>query len=315
MTDQKPLIILTGPTAVGKTALSISLAKAINGEVVSADSMQVYRHMDIGTAKISQEEMGGIPHHLIDILEPTQDFNVTLFQTYARTCVDEILKRGHIPIVVGGTGFYIQALLYDIDFIGEDDSDIRSKYETLLEEKGAHYLHKQLQKVDPTSAEIIHENNHKRMIRALEFYERNKSPISVHNQTERSREAAYHSGYFVLTDDRQTLYERIDRRVDQMMEAGLYEEVLSLKNMGCTEGMTAMQGIGYRELMMHFRGELTREEAVSKIKLDSRHFAKRQLTWFRREKGVIWIDKRFCPAEDEQLSFILTTCREKGILS
>lgn len=315
MTDQKPLIILTGPTAVGKTALSISLAKAINGEVVSADSMQVYRHMDIGTAKISQEEMGDIPHHLIDILEPTQDFNVTLFQAYARTCVYEILKRGHIPIVVGGTGFYIQALLYDIDFIGEDDSDIRSKYETLLEEKGAHYLHMQLQKVDPASAEIIHENNHKRMIRALEFYERNKSPISVHNQTERSREAAYHSGYFVLTDDRQTLYERIDRRVDQMMEAGLYDEVLSLKNMGCTEGMTAMQGIGYRELMMHFRGELTREEAVSKIKLDSRHFAKRQLTWFRREKDVIWIDKRSCPAEDEQLSFILTTCREKGILS
>lgn len=316
MTEKKPLVILTGPTAVGKTALSIKLASEIGGEIISADSMQVYRQMDIGSAKIKPEEMGGIPHHLIDILEPEQEFNVCLFEKLALEAMEQIYERGHIPVVVGGTGFYIQALLYQIDFTEEEtDTAFRDKLWRLGEEKGNHYLHELLRKVDPESAEEIHENNRKRVIRALEFYENSGKPISTHNKEQRQKTSAYNSCYFVLTDDRKKLYERIESRVDQMLSKGLVDEVRTLKERGCNASMVSMQGLGYKEILEYLDGRCSLLEAVEKIKKETRHFAKRQLTWFRREKDVIWLDKQaFAYDEDAVLSCILENLRKKEII-
>ena len=299
---KKPLIILTGPTAVGKTELSIKLAKAVNGEIVSADSMQVYKEMDIGTAKITNEEMQGVPHHLIDILEPKDEFNVFLFQSLARQAIKEISSRGNIPIVVGGTGFYIQALLYDIAFEGEEDhSEIRRRLEQEADEKGLDALYSQLCLVDPRSAEAIHPHNRKRLIRALEFYRLNGYPISRHNEREREKKSPYDFSYFVITDERSRLYQKIEERVDHMIEEGLVPEVQRLKEMGCDRNMVSMQGLGYKEIMDFLDGSCTLEEAVLRIKQDTRHFAKRQLTWFRRERDVIWIDKSIYGSGTEQL--------------
>lgn len=316
MTEKKPLVILTGPTAVGKTALSIKLASEIGGEIISADSMQVYRQMDIGSAKIKLEEMGGIPHHLIDILEPEEEFNVCLFEKLALEAMEQIYERGHIPVVVGGTGFYIQALLYQIDFTEEEtDTAYRDKLWQLGEEKGNHYLHELLRKVDPESAEEIHENNRKRVIRALEFYENCGKPISTHNKEQRQKTSAYNSCYFVLTDDRKKLYERIESRVDQMLSKGLVDEVRTLKERGCNASMVSMQGLGYKEILEYLDGRCSLLEAVEKIKKETRHFAKRQLTWFRREKDVIWLDKQaFAYDEDAVLSCILENLRKKEII-
>lgn len=316
MTEKKPLVILTGPTAVGKTALSIKLASEIGGEIISADSMQVYRQMDIGSAKIKPEEMDGIPHHLIDILEPEEEFNVCLFEKLALEAMEQIYERGHIPVVVGGTGFYIQALLYQIDFTEEEtDTAFRDKLWQLGEEKGNHYLHELLRKVDPESAEEIHENNRKRVIRALEFYENSGKPISTHNKEQRQKTSAYNSCYFVLTDDRKKLYERIESRVDQMLSKGLVDEVRTLKERGCNASMVSMQGLGYKEILEYLDGRCSLLEAVEKIKKETRHFAKRQLTWFRREKDVIWLDKQaFAYDEDAILSCILENLRKKEII-
>lgn len=287
---KKPLIVLTGPTAVGKTALSIQLAKALNGEIVSADSMQVYRHMDIGSAKVTKAEMDGVPHHLIDVLDPAEAFNVTIFQHMARQAVEEIYSRGHIPILAGGTGFYIQALLYDIDFKENDGNDrIRRELERLGEEQGNEYLHSQLAAIDPESARLIHANNRKRVIRAIEYYRMTGEPISIHNQSEREKESPYRFYYYVLNCERSLLYERIDRRVDLMMEQGLIEEVEALKRRGCVRGMVSMQGLGYKEILDYLDGICTLEEAVYTLKRDTRHFAKRQLTWFKRERDVRWL--------------------------
>ena len=309
MSQKNKLIILTGPTAVGKTALSIELAKKIHGEIISADSMQIYKYMDIGSAKIRPEEMQGIPHHLIDVLMPEDEFNVFRFQELAKQALEGIYKRGNVPVVVGGTGFYIQALLYDINFASEKDHfSIRSHLESVAAEKGNVYLHEQLREVDPVSAEIIHPNNQKRIIRALEFYELNGIPISEHNKTEREKHAAYDSCYFVLNDDRKRIYQRIDERVDQMLEDGLVEEVLKLKKMGYHRNMVSMQGLGYKEIFSYLEGDCSLEEAVYLIKRDTRHFAKRQLTWFRREKNVIWIDK---PAFDYDNQKILEYMMEQ----
>lgn len=300
--DKNKLIVLAGPTAVGKTALSILLAKRIGGEIISADSMQVYRHMDIGSAKITASEMEGVPHHLIDILEPTEEFNVFLFQSLARQAIKEISSRGNIPIVVGGTGFYIQALLYDIAFEGEEDhSEIRSRLEREADEKGLDALYSQLCLVDPRSAEVIHPHNRKRLIRALEFYRLNGYPISRHNEREREKKSPYDFSYFVITDERSRLYQKIEERVDHMIEEGLVPEVQRLKEMGCDRNMVSMQGLGYKEIMDFLDGSSTLEEAVLRIKQDTRHFAKRQLTWFRRERDVIWIDKSIYGTEAEQL--------------
>lgn len=268
---KKPLIILTGPTAVGKTKASIGLAKAVDGEIISADSMQVYRHMDIGSAKIKPEEMEGIPHHLIDVLEPDDEFHVVKFQQLAKKAMREIWERGHIPIVTGGTGFYIQALLYDIDFDENEKEDAcRKELEAYAKEHGAEALHEKLAFVDPASAEMIHPNNIKRVIRALEFYEQTGKRISEHNETQRQRESPYAFAYFVLTDDRAHLYERINRRVDQMIEEGLVNEVQALKDKGYTKQLVSMQGLGYKEILDYLDGNCTLEEAIYTIKRDTR---------------------------------------------
>jgi tRNA dimethylallyltransferase len=287
---KKPLIILTGPTAVGKTSLSIKLAKAVGGEIISADSMQVYRHMDIGSAKVTVEEMDGVPHHLIDVLDPKEDFNVMHFQKLAKEAMNGIYARGRVPIVVGGTGFYIQALLYDIDFTeNEDDTGIREELERLGEEKGSEYLHELLRGIDPESAEAIHANNRKRVIRAIEFYRLTGQKISEHNKQEHEKMSPYDFYYYVLTCDRELLYERIEQRIDQMLEQGLVDEVKKLKEMGCSRGLTSMQGLGYKEILDYLDGSCTLDEAVYILKRDTRHFAKRQLTWFKRERDVRWL--------------------------
>lgn len=286
-TNKRPLVILTGPTAVGKTAASIGLAKAIGGEIISADSMQVYKEMDIGSAKIRPEEMDGVPHHLVDVLDPSEDFNVVLFQQMAKEAMKGIYQRGHIPIVVGGTGFYIQALLYDIDFTENNaDTAYREELEALAKNQGAEYLHEMLEKVDPESAEQIHFHNIKRVIRALEYYEQTGEKISAHNEAERAKTSPYHFFYYVLNTDRTVLYERIEKRIDEMMEEGLVEEVRQLQAMGCRRDSVAMQGLGYKEILAYLNGEMSLETAVNILKRDTRHFAKRQLTWFRRERDV-----------------------------
>ena len=288
---KKPMIILTGPTAVGKTDLSIQLAKVINGEIISADSMQVYRHMDIGSAKVTPEEMDGVPHRLIDVLEPEEEFNVVVFQKLAKEALTGIYERGHIPIIVGGTGFYIQALLYDIDFTENDgDTAIRRELEKLAQTQGAGCLHQMLQEIDPESAAGIHQNNVKRVIRAIEFYRQTGKKISLHNEQEREKQSPYQFLYYVLDTDRKILYERIDRRVDLMMEHGLVDEVKHLADMGCTRDMVSMQGLGYKEILDYLSGEIPLEEAVYILKRDTRHFAKRQITWFKRERDVRWLE-------------------------
>ena len=313
---KRPMIILAGPTAVGKTAASIRLAKAVGGEIISADSMQVYRHMDIGSAKIRPEEMEGVPHYLLDVLEPEEDFNVVRFQQMAKAAAEEIYARGRIPIAAGGTGFYIQALLYDIDFTENDgDSSFRRKLEKTAEEKGGEYLHSLLQEADPEAALQIHPHNIKRMIRALEFHHQTGGKISEHNETEREKESPYNFAYFVLTDDRSRLYDRIDRRVDLMMEEGLLDEVRFLKERGVRRDSTAMQGLGYKELYAFLDGEYPLEEAVRIIKRDTRHFAKRQLTWFKRERDVIWADKSVIGQDDDAvIDFILKELKNRGII-
>jgi tRNA dimethylallyltransferase len=315
--NQKPMIILTGPTAVGKSALSVELAKKINGAVISADSMQVYRHMDIGSAKIMPEEMQGITHYMIDELEPDEEFHVVRFTTMAKEYLKEIYAAGKIPIIAGGTGFYIQALLYDIDFTEQQcDEAYRRQLEEQAKEHGAGYLHEMLRKVDPASAEAIHANNVKRVIRALEFYHLSGQKISEHNETERQKQSPYNFAYFVLNDERAKLYERIDKRVDAMIEAGLVNEVQKLKDMGCSREMVSMQGLGYKEILAYLDGEYTLEEAVYIIKRETRHFAKRQLTWFKRERDVIWIDKQTFGYDDVAiLTDMISILQEKEIIS
>ena len=313
---KRPLVILTGPTAVGKTALSIALAKEIGGEIISADSMQVYRRMDIGSAKITPEEMAGVPHHLIDVLEPDQEFNVVVFQKLAKRAVADIYSRGHIPVVVGGTGFYIQALVYDIDFTENDeDTALRRSLEELARREGAEALYERLRAVDPESCESIHANNIKRVIRAIEFYEKTGKKISDHNREQRQNDSPYNVAYFVLNDDRERIYERINERVDLMMAQGLTEEVRALRESGCRKDMVSMQGLGYKELLSYLEGERSLEEAVYLIKRDTRHFAKRQLTWFRREKEVIWIEKNVFDRDSQKmLEFMQDFLHEKGII-
>ena len=314
---KRPLIILTGPTAVGKTKASIGLAKAVGGEIISADSMQVYKHMDIGSAKIRKEEMDGVKHYLVDVLEPDEEFHVVRFQQMAKQAMEEIYAKGKIPIVVGGTGFYIQALLYDIDFSKEEeDTSYRESLEKLAKEKGADCLHDMLKEVDPKAAEDIHANNVKRVIRALEFFKQTGTKISEHNEQERQKTSPYNAAYFVLTDERAKLYERIDRRVDQMVEEGLVEEVMKLKDMGMTKDMVSMQGLGYKEILWYLDGDMSLDEAVYIIKRDTRHFAKRQITWFKRERDVIWLDKQdFDYDEDKIRDRILDILKEKDIIN
>ncbi len=298
------LIIIAGPTATGKSDAAVALSKAIGGEVISADSVQVYKGLDIGSAKITKEEMQGIPHHLIDVLEPEEPFNITIFQHMAKEAMKGIYERGHIPVICGGTGFYIQSVLYDIEFTAED-TDMSYRHE--LEKKSTEELYAMLKEVDPDSCETIHANNIKRVIRALEFYHETGYPISAHNAEQRSRKPAYDAHFFVLTDDRAKLYERIDARVDKMIAAGLVDEVRALKERGVPRMSTAMQGLGYKEIYDHLAGECSLDEAIYKIKRDSRHFAKRQITWFKREPDAIWIDRSiFTDPSREIVEFMLS---------
>ncbi len=312
----KKLIILTGPTAVGKTELSVKLAKQIDGEIISADSIQVYKHMDIGSAKIKKEEMGGIKHYLIDEFNPDEPFNVHIFQQKAKQYIDEIYSKNKIPILVGGTGFYIQSVLYDIHFedTGEDTL-YRQQLESLAKEKGNQYLHHLLQEKDPESAKNIHYNNTKRIIRALEYYRDTGSPISEHNRIQRQNTSPYNFAYFVLNDDRKQLYSRINQRVETMINEGLYSEVEHLLSMGYGPDLVSMQGIGYKEMIMCIRGEITQKEAQELIQKNTRHFAKRQLTWFRREKDVIMLDYRhFQHDKSKLLDEMLMILKKRNII-
>ena len=302
----KDLIVLTGPTAVGKTSLSIDLAKAVDGEIISADSMQVYKYMNIGTAKITEEEKCGIPHFLIDELEPDEEFNVTIFKNKVMGYIKDIKSRGKVPIIVGGTGFYIQSVIYDINFNEYgDDSNVRKKYEAMAETLGKSELHKKLALVDREYADSVSENNVKKVVRALTFFEMTGEKLSEHNKRERERSSPFDFAYFVLTMDRKKLYDRIDKRVDLMFDMGLVDEVKALMAKGYDKSLVSMQGIGYKEVIDYLNGKTSLEECIDIIKRDTRHFAKRQLTWFKREKVVTYIDKDEFGTEDKCLKEML----------
>lgn len=311
MEEKKPLVIIGGATGVGKTAASVRLAGNIGGEIISADSMQVYKGMDIGTAKISPEETMGIPHYLIDVAEPDFDYNVFEFKKMSRQCIEDIYSRGKIPIIVGGTGFYIQSVLYDIDFSSEDEG---GEYRKELEALDTDIIYERLKNIDPKSAEAIHKNNRKRVIRALEFYHNTGSLISEHNEEQRQKDSPYNYVYFILNRDRSVVYERIEKRVDKMIEEGLEAEVRGLLDSGLSKDAVSMQGLGYKEMASYINGEISLEEAIYLIKLNTRHFAKRQLTWFRREKETVWVDldglKDECEAADKMTEIL----KERGIV-
>lgn len=310
------LIILTGPTAVGKTELSIALAKRIHGEIISADSIQVYKGMNIGSAKITEEEMQGVKHYLIDVLDPKDAFNVHVFQKMAKEAVLEIQKKGKTPIIVGGTGFYIQALLYDIHFDETDDEhEYRKELEQIASDKGNEYLYQMLKDIDPVSAKEIHFNNTKRVIRALEYYHDTGKTISSHNCEQRENQSPYHFAYFVLNDKRELLYQRIEKRVDNMLKNGLVEEVKGLLAHGCDAGMVSMQGIGYKEVVNHLENNVSLEDTAELIKKNTRHFAKRQLTWFRREKDVCIINiDEFEYKQERILAEMLMNLKKRNII-
>ena len=305
----KDLIVLTGPTAVGKTTLSIALAKAVGGEIISADSMQVYKYMNIGTAKITEDEKCGIPHFMMDELEPDEEFNVTIFKNKVMNYIKEIKDRGKIPIIVGGTGFYIQSVIYDINFNEYgDDSQVRKKYEEMAENSGKSKLHSKLAEVDKEYADSVSENNVKKVVRALSFFEMTGEKLSEHNKRERERSSPFDFAYFVLTMDRKKLYERIDKRVELMFEMGLVGEVRNLMKRGYDKSLVSMQGIGYKEVIDYLTGKTGFDDCIDIIKRDTRHFAKRQLTWFKREKVVNYIDKDIFTTEEDCLKEMLRVC-------
>lgn len=312
---QKPLIILTGPTAVGKTETSIELAKAVNGEIISADSIQIYRHMDIGSAKITKEEMRGVPHHLIDELNPDEEFNVVVFQKLAHRAMEQIYQNGRIPILTGGTGFYIQSVLYGIDFDKtQSDASYREELTQFAEAYGAQALHNRLREVDEEAAQAIHPNNIRRTIRALEYYHQTGEKISNHNEEQRKKTAPYRFAYFILERDRSVLYQRINLRVEQMLEKGLLQEVEKLLSMGYKRTLVSMQGLGYKEAAAYLSGEITYEQMEETIKQSTRHFAKRQLTWFRREPETEWIRMEDYPDTIHLTKALIKRLEEKQIL-
>ena len=314
--NKEPLVIISGPTASGKSDLSIKLAKLIDGEIISADSMQVYKGMDIGSAKITEDEMCGVKHYLIDVLDPKDDFNIYYFKEEAKKAFDEIRSKGKIPIIVGGPGFYIQGFLYDIDFCESEGENLplRDELTEISKEKGSKALHDMLKVLDPKAAEAIHENNVKRVIRAIEFYKETGKSITDHNEEMRKRSSPYNFAYFCLTRNRKELYERIDRRVDKMIEEGLVEEVKRLKETGLSKDNHSMLGLGYKEILDHLDKKISLEEAIYIIKRDTRHFAKKQLTWSRREKDVITVDRDDFPSDGDILSFITGILKEKEII-
>jgi len=302
------LTVLAGPTAAGKTELSLKLAKRLNAEIISADSIQVYKHMDIGSAKIPEREMEGVPHHLIDFLEPTESFDVAGFVSRAKAAIKDIRSRGRLPLIVGGTGFYLHALIYDNDFSdGASDPEYRAELEKEALDP-ANDLYERLRLIDPASCDAIPPGNVKRVIRALEYFHVTGERISDHNKKEREKESPYDLKFFVLTLPRKILYERINRRVDIMLEKGLFEETRNLIDMGVKPEMTSMQGLGYKQAYLYLTGKYTKDEAIDAIKKETRHFAKRQLTWFRKEKKAVFIDKSCFSSDEEIIDYILSDC-------
>lgn len=286
-----PVVVIAGPTGVGKTATSIEVAKRTNGEIISADSMQIYRGMDIGTAKVTQDEMQGVPHHMINIVDPSENFSVYRFVSECKKAVADISSRGKLPIIAGGTGLYIDSFLNDIDFTKvHSDEEYRTYLASLASQKGNEYVHDMLRQVDSESAEKIHPNNLKRVIRALEYHKVTQSTISSHNEETKKKPSPYNCAYICLTRNRDELYERIDKRVDVMLSMGLVDEVKSLISSGVSTECTSMQALGYKEIADCLSGKLTLDEAVDIIKRDSRRYAKRQLTWFRRKTDAVWIN-------------------------
>ena len=315
MNSKPPLIILSGPTAVGKTALSVEFARAHDLEIISADSAQVYKGMDIGTAKITEEEKKGVPHYLIDVCDRSEDYSAFMFSEMANECIDIIRSHGKIPFVVGGTGFYIQALLKGVEFDDEGpDEEYRDSLERIAEEKGCEHLHEMLKAVDEESALKIPPQNIKRVIRALEYNHLTGRKISEHNENEAAKEPVFNAAYFVLTDDRDLIYKRIDKRVDEMIEAGLEKEVRSILESGTSPDCVSMQAIGYKEMVPYINGEISLDEAAYQIKLRTRHFAKRQLTWYKREPDVIMMDRReFNGDVNTMMEFMSEECKRRGL--
>ncbi len=288
---KKPVIIIAGPTACGKTAVSVELAKKINGEIISADSMQIYKFMDIGTAKISEEEKQGINHYLIDELYPDEEYSVAIFQNMAKRYYKKICEKGKVPIIVGGTGFYINAFVKDTNFEETENSDIlRDRLQEIADQQGSDFLFEMLRKCDPKSCDTIHPNNIKKVIRAIEYFEQTGRPISEHNETEKDKISPYNTTFVVLNMERTILYERINKRIDIMLEKGLIYEVSELLR-NYEPNLVSMQGLGYKEIVSYLQGKISLEEAVYILKRDTRHFAKRQITWFKHQaKNAKWID-------------------------
>ena len=308
------LLILAGPTAVGKTDISIKLAKKLNGEIISADSMQIYKYMDIGSAKITKEEMKDIPHHLIDVVAPHEEFNVASFKTLAEKCIKDIWTRGKLPIIAGGTGLYINSLIYNYDFTDADrDENYREYLNKLSEDKGKEYVHSLLKDIDGKSYEKLYPNDFKRVVRALEVYKITGKSISEYTKENEKKlyDIPYNVNYFVLNMNREVLYERINKRVDIMMDKGLIEEVKKLESMGYTPDMQSMKGIGYKEILFYLKGDISLDEAIYLIKKGSRNYAKRQLTWFRKDKRSIWIDKDKYRSEEEIVDKIIKMVKYK----
>lgn len=289
--DKKTLVVIGGPTATGKTKSSVKLAKEINGEIISADSIQVYKYMDIGSAKVTNDEMDGVRHYLVDEIYPDEDFSIAVFKEKANLYINKIYDKCKIPILVGGTGFYIQSVIRDVDFVeNKIDFEYRKKLLDLVQLHGNSYIHDMLKKIDEESAKKIHPNNVKRVIRALEYFKLTNEPISYHNNIQKSKETKYDVKYFVLNMDRELLYKRINMRVDLMIQKGLVNEVRKLLNMGYKRDLVSMQGIGYKEIVSYLNGDFTLEEAILRIKIGTRKFAKRQLTWFKNQTDSIWIN-------------------------
>ena len=289
---KKKLLVIAGPTAVGKTELSIKLAQKLNGEIISADSMQIYKYMDIGSAKVMPEEMKGIKHYMIDVVEPGESFSASEFKDISTEAINTIIEDSKTPIIAGGTGLYIDAATCNMNFSETDkDEEYREELEALANEKGNEYIHNMLKDIDPESYKAIHPNNRKRVIRALEVYKLTGKAFSEYNSKEEFYNSPYDVKYFVLTMDREKLYKRINLRVDIMMKKGLLEECIKLKNMGYTSDMQSMQGIGYKEILYYLEDKISLEEAVDMIKKGSRNYAKRQLTWFRRDPRAVFLDK------------------------
>lgn len=304
------LLILSGPTGVGKTDISIKVAKKIGGEIISADSMQIYKYMDIGSAKITKDEMEGIPHYIIDIAEPSDEFSVAQYKQLAEHKITEIASDGKYPMLVGGTGLYINSLIFNYEFTGTyKDSEYRKYLEALADKNGKEFVHEMLKEIDVNSYNRLYPNDLKRVIRALEVYKLTGKTISELNENQDIYNVPYNVHYFVLNMDRERLYNRINRRVDIMLEKGLIDEVIKLKNMRYNSNMQSMKGIGYKEILYYLDGEISLQKAIEMIKQGSRNYAKRQLTWFRKDKRVKWIDKDKFNNEDEIVDFIVNNLK------